>query len=134
MFTKRAWLALATTGMIGAACARYSGAAAGDVGNIDPADAAKTVVLRSVNPGNDAMELRIIVHGQSRFVGSVGPRDSSDVLLDPSIFPTGELYVIAIPADGHGRTGSGPLAAAKGNRIRFMIDPSLGPSRAVVTP
>src|SRR4051812_31778114 len=99
MIRTRIWITLAAAA-IGAGCARYSGEAGGDVGNIDPADAARSVVLRSLNPGNDPMELRIVVHGQSRFVGSVSACDSSDVLLDASLFPAAELYVLAIAPDG----------------------------------
>src|SRR4051812_49173066 len=57
MLKTRILLTLATAAVVGAGCARYSGEAGGDVGNIDPADAAKGVVMRSVNPGNDPMEL-----------------------------------------------------------------------------
>src|SRR5437867_397420 len=124
-------LVLATAVSLGAGCARYSESAAGEV--IDPADAAKTVVLHVDNRNPVSMELRTIVNGRSEFVGSVGGNDSTDILLDPSILPTGFLYVVAIPADGRGRAVAGPLAANKGNWIKFSVEPVLSSSHAIVT-
>jgi hypothetical protein len=122
---------LATAATMGAGCARYTeGTAAGDV--ILPADAAKTVVLHVDNTNTSPMELRTIVDGRSTFVGSVGGNDATDILLDPMIFPTGFLYVVAIPADGQGRAIAGPLTASKGSTIRFSVLPALDMSRAIV--
>jgi hypothetical protein len=133
MFSKQSLLILTTAAaLLGAGCARNYQSAGGDIEAIDPVAAAQTVVLQANNRGDSAMELRIVASGQSRFIGSVGPRDSTAILLDRSIFPTAELYVVAIPADGRGRAISGPLAAARGDRIRFTIEPSLEGSRAIV--
>jgi hypothetical protein len=116
---------------LGTACTNsMQGAAAGEY--IDPAEAAKTVVLHVNNVNPLPMELRVIQNGQSRFVGSVGGIDSTDILLDPQMFPTGFLYVAAIPADGRGRALVGPLSAAKGDQINFTVQVSLDMSRAVV--
>ena len=112
-------------------CARYSeGTAAGMA--IDPAEAAKTVVLVVKNENGRGMELRSIVNDQSTFVGSVGPNDSTSILLDASIFPTSLLFLAAIPDDGRGRALVGPLAAAKGDKINFTIRPTLSLSNATV--
>ena len=127
-------LILATAVTVGGAgaCAHYTeGSAAGEV--IDPADAAKTVVLHVDNQNPVSMELRTIVNGRSEFIGSVSGADSTDILLDPSILPTGNLYVLAIPADGRGRAVGGPLALTKGDRINFTVTPELRLSRAIVT-
>jgi len=115
---------------IGAGCARYSGSAAGDV--IDPADAAKTVVLNVQNTNLSPMELRAVLDGHSYFVGSVGGNDSTSVLLDPTFFPTGFLYITAIPSSGRGRATVGPLGAGKGDIIQFTIRPALDLSSAIV--
>jgi hypothetical protein len=122
---------LATAATLGTGCARLSqGSAAGNV--LDPADAASTVVLHVDNMNTQSMELRAIMNGRSVFVGSVGGNDSTSVLLDASWFPTGFLYVAAIPADGRGRAVVGPLAAAKGEKIKFSVQPALDQSRAFV--
>jgi hypothetical protein len=76
--------------------------------------------------------LRTILNGQSRFAGSVGGSDSTSVLLDPQMFPTGFLYVVAIPTDGRGRAVAGPLSAGRGDKIEFTIEPALDQSHAIV--
>ena len=113
------------------ACNRYmQSSASGRV--IDPADAAKTVVLQVNNQSTSPMELRTIQNGRSQFVGSVGGSDSTSILLDPQLFPTGSLYVVAIPSGGRGRALAGPLSAGKGDKIQFTIEPALDQSRAIV--
>lgn len=117
--------------VLGIGCARYMGGeSGGEV--IDPAVAKQTVVLHVNNMNTQPMELRTITNGESRFVGSVGGSDSTNILLDPGIFPTGSLYLTAIPGDGIGRAITGPLAATKGDRIRFTIEPALDRSHALV--
>ncbi|MEP6492735.1 MAG: hypothetical protein ABJF01_08660 [bacterium] len=112
-------------------CARYTAnSAAGDV--VDPADAAKTVVLDVQNTHQSPMELRAALNGRSYFVGSVAGNDTASILLDPTLFPTGFLYITAIPADGRGRATVGPLSAGKGDKIQFIIRPALDLSSAIV--
>jgi hypothetical protein len=106
------------------------GAAGGDV--IDPAEAAKTVVLHVDNRYPSSMELRLVTNGRSEFVGSVGGNDSTSVLLDPTYFPSATLFVLGVPADGRGRAVVGPLTATKGDRIKFRIEPALDMSTASV--
>jgi hypothetical protein len=113
------------------ACNRYMQSSASG-GVIDPADAAKTVVLQVSNQSTSPMELRTIQNGRSQFVGSVGGSDSTSILLDPQLFPTGSLYIAAIPSGGRGRALVGPLSAGKGDRIQFNIQPALDQSRAIV--
>jgi hypothetical protein len=122
-------LAAATT--FGGACGRYNqAAAAGDV--ISPQDAKQTVVLHVNNQNPQSMELRTIINGRSEFVGSVQGNDSTSILLDATRFPTADLFVLALPADGHGRAISQRLAADKGERINFLLMPALDQSSAVV--
>jgi hypothetical protein len=121
---------LAAAATLGAGCARYSDSAAGDV--IDPAEAAKTVVLHVNNQSSSSMELHAINDGRSLFVGSVGPNDSTDVLLDPILFPTATLFLVGVPADGRGRAVVGPIAASKGDQINFNIQSAYDLSRATV--
>jgi hypothetical protein len=132
MLKTRALLVLAAATTIGAACNRYSqNSSAGGV--IDAADAKNTVVLHVKNQNTSPMELRTILNGQSQFVGSVGGSDSTSLLLDPQMFPTGFLYVVAIPTGGRGRAIAGPLSAGKGDKIEFTIEPALDQSHAIVT-
>jgi len=128
----RALMILAAAATMGAACNGYTQNSAG--GAIDPADAKNTVVLHVNNKNTSPMELRAIQNGRSQFVGSIGGNDSASLLLDPQLFPTGLLYIVAIPSGGHGRAIAGPLSATKGDRIDFTIEPALDQSRAIVVP
>jgi hypothetical protein len=133
MLKAHAFVILIATATVGAGCNRYmQGSEAGGV--IDPADAAKTVVLHVRNQNPSPMELRTILNGRSQFVGSVGGNDSTSILLDPGMFPTDLLYVTAIPTDGRGRAVAGPLSAGKGDKIQFTIEPALDQSHAIVVP
>jgi hypothetical protein len=133
MLEIRAFLILATTATLGSACGRYAQSSSA-AGAIDPADAKNTVVLHVKNGSTSPMELRTIQNGRSQFAGSVGGNDSTSILLDPQLFPTGLLYVAAIPAGGRGRALVGPLSATKGNKIEFTIEPALDQSHAFVVP
>ena len=116
---------------LGTACARYSeGAAAGTT--IDPAEAARTAVVNVRNENDRGMELRSIQNGQSTFIGSVGPNDATSILLDANLLPTSILYLVAIPDDGRGRALVGPLTATKGDKINFVVRPTLSMSSATV--
>ena len=130
LFKTRVLIILAAAATLGSGCARSFDSAAGEV--IDPAEAAKTVVLHVTNQSMSSMELRAINDGRSNFIGSVGPNDSTDVLLDPVMFPTATLYLVGIPADGRGRAVVGPLAASKGDQINFNIQSAYDLSRATV--
>ena len=121
---------LAAAATLGAGCARYSDSSAGSL--IDPAEAAKTVVLHVDNRSSTSMELHAINDGRSMFVGSVGPNDSTDILLDPILFPTATLYLVGVPTDGRGRAVVGPIAASKGDQVNFMIQSAYDLSRYTV--
>jgi hypothetical protein len=127
----RKLIAVAAALVVASGCARYTeSTAGGDV--IDAAEAAKTVVLEVRNNSGQAMELRTVVNGRSQFIGSVGASDTTSILLDPMMFPTGFLYLQGIPGDMRGRAMVGPLSASKGDRIRFTILPALDMSHAIV--
>lgn len=131
MISARTITILFAAATLGSACNRYMQSSESG-GVIDPADAAKTVVLHVNNMSTSPMELRTLQNGRSQFVGSVGGNDSTSILLDPQLFPTGSLYVVAIPSGGRGRAVGGPLAAGKGDKIQFTIEPALDQSRAIV--
>jgi len=134
MWNARVLLMLATAAVFGAACAGYAGGgggtASGDV--ISKDEAAKTVVLHVENFSSFPMELRTISDGRSRFIGSVSAQDSTNILLDPTLFPTGSLFLTALPSDRRGQARVGPLTAGRGDIIKFTIQPALDLSRAIV--
>src|SRR5947209_14894437 len=131
MFRARVVVLLTAAAIAGAGCNRYyQGSASGDV--ISKDDAKKTVVLHVQNLNSSPMELRTVSDGRSVFVGSVSGQDSTDILLDPMLFPTASLYLTAIPSDGRGVARVGPLGAGRGDVIKFTIQPALDLSRAVV--
>jgi hypothetical protein len=119
---------LAAAATISAGCSHYAQPSAGG----DVVDAASTVVLHVDNLSTEPMELRTVLNGRSSLVGSVSAHDTTNILLDPSMFPTGFLYVVAIPSDLRGRAIAGPLTATKGNRIKFTVQPALDMSNAIV--
>lgn len=127
-----AFAILVAAATMGAACNRYTQNSS--AGTIDPADAKNTVVLHVQNMNTSPMELRTVLNGRTQFVGSVGGNDSISLLLDPTMFPTGLLYVVAIPTGGRGRAVAGPLSAGRGDRIDFTIEPALDQSHAIVIP
>src|ERR1051325_2969420 len=86
--------------MLATACVGYREGVSGGEVDIDPADAAKTVVLQVKNQYTTSIALSTIVDGQSRFIGSVAASDSTAILLDPSILPTGFLYISGILPTG----------------------------------
>ena len=129
MLKSRMLLTLAAVATLGAGCAHYN-SAAGDV-SLAP-DAANSAVLYAKNLSNEAIELRVVTTGESRFIGSVSPGETTSIVLDPSLLPAGDLYVLGISADGRGRAVGGPLAASEGERdpVHDRADASL--SRAYV--
>src|SRR3569833_643479 len=129
MMKSRFLITLATLATLGAGCARY-GSAAGDVA-VAP-DAASSAVLYAKNLSNEPIELRVLTPGQSRFIGAVSPGETNASVLEPSLLPSGDLYVLGISSDGRRRAVGGPLAVTKGNAIRFTIEPTLSLSRAYV--
>jgi len=131
MFQKRALASVALIATFGTACSRAMQSRAGDI--IDPVDAASSAVLEVRNLGVQTVEIRTVLHGDSRFVGAVAGNDKGEMLLDPSLLPTGSLWVVAIPTDGRDQVFGGPLAVTKGDTIRFTVE-SGGIGRAVVVP
>jgi len=131
MFHSRTLLILAASALLGAGCNRYYGSTAGGE-VIAPAEAKKTVVLHVQNLHQSPIELRTVQNGRSLFVGSVSGQDSTNILLDPVLFPTASLYIVGVAADGNGAARVGPLSANKGDEIRMTVQPALDLTRAIV--
>jgi hypothetical protein len=131
MLRFRPFIILAAAAVVGAGCNRYYGSTAGGE-VVSPAEASKTVVLHVQNLGPTPAELRTIQDGRSLFVGSVSGQDSTDILLDPGLFPTGSLYIAAVAGDASGSARVGPLSASKGDLIRLTLQPTIRLSNAIV--
>ena len=131
MLKPRALAALAIAAAISVACASGGGGGMSSR-EISPADAKKSVVLHVDNLSPSPMELRTMNNGRSAFIGSVSGQDSTNILLDATLFPTGSLYLLGIPSDRRGQARVGPLSAGRGDRIKFTIQPALDLSRAIV--
>ena len=129
MLKTRMLLTLAAIATLSGGCARYN-SSAGDV-SLAP-DAANSAVLYAKNLSTEAIELRVLTTGESRFIGAVSPGETASIVLDPTLLPSGDLYVLGISADGRHRAVGGPLAVTKGNAIRFTIEQTLSLSRAYV--
>jgi len=86
MLKARGLIALTVAITISVACA---GLGSGGMGStvISRADAAKSVVLHVDNLSPSPMELRTISNGRSSFIGSVGGQDTTNILLDATLFP-----------------------------------------------
>src|ERR1044071_7826343 len=81
-------VAIATALAIAASCKTLANGTA-PYEDVAPAVAAKSVVLH-VNNGNiQTVEIRTVINSQTRFVGTVAPKDSMDIVLDGSQFPNG---------------------------------------------
>jgi hypothetical protein len=123
--------ALLVAALLGTACTRYhEGSAAGEV--ISAQDAVETVVLHVENLGMATVELRSIQDGRSKFIGTVGARDTGSILLDPFLFPTASLFIAAYAQAGGQRVVLGPLAAGKGEAIDVTVQEGLIGSQARV--
>jgi hypothetical protein len=132
MFQKHSLMLVAAAAVFAAGCGpTMQGSAAGDV--LNPVDAAQTAVLHVQNLGVQSVEIHTVMHGDTRFIGAVTGQGNQSMLLDPTILPTGFLYVVAVPTDGSPEMVRGPLTVAKGDRIDFTVEPG-GYARAVVVP
>ena len=131
MLKPRALVALAIAAAISVACATTGGGGMSSR-EISPTDAKKSVVLHVDNLSPSPMELRTMNNGRSAFIGSVSGQDSTNILLDATLFPTGSLYILGIPSDRRGQARVGPLSAGRGDIIKFTIQPALDLSRAIV--
>jgi len=131
MHVLRSTFSLLVVATLGTSCAQYhESSAAGEV--VSRSEAEATVVLRVQNLGLNAVELRSVQDGRSRFIGSVGPQDTTSLLLDPLMFPTANLFIAALAQAGNQRVVVGPLAAGAGDRIDFTVQDGLVGSQAHV--
>lgn len=131
MFRNRVALVLAAATIAGAGCNRYYGSTAGGE-VVSTAEARQTVVLHVENLSELPMELRTYQNGQSSFIGSVGGRDTANILLDRGLFPTANLYLGIVSGDVRGATRVGPLSASRGDLIRLTVQPTVSLSNAIV--
>ncbi len=65
-------------------------------------------------------------------LGMVNGESTATFTVDPSLFPTGRLSLIARPIGGVGAARSGPLVVDGGETVTFTISPDLQASMATV--
>ncbi len=110
-----------------AGCGRGAGL---EPGTVQPV--AGAVAVRVENNALTDVDVYAVSQGVARRLGTVLSTASSDFVLDPSYFPTGQLRLIAAPIAGNGRASSGLLNVMPGQTVEFDIAPHLPDSSAIV--
>jgi hypothetical protein len=100
-------------------------------GEIAPA---KTLSLVVVNNNYADVDVYAIRGGSRVRIGTVNGGGKSSFALDPSLFASGELSLIADPIGGFGTARSGRLAVSAGDEIEFRIMPVIDQSTVFVRP
>ncbi len=70
--------------------------------------------------------------GSRTRVGMVTGNSTATLAVSGSLFPTGQLNLIAVPIGGRGRASSGPLLVRGGETVYFTITPQLSTSYASI--
>jgi hypothetical protein len=65
-------------------------------------------------------------------LGMVTGESTARFAVDPSLFPTGQLGLVARPIGGSGVARSGPVLVSSGQIVTFTIEPDLRSSMATV--
>ncbi len=110
-----------------AGCGRNAGL---DTGTIQPV--AGAVAVHVVNNNFNDVDVYAVSEGVAHRLGTVTAASTSDFVMDPSYFPSGQLRLIAAPIGGNGRGSSGLLSVMAGQTIEFDVAPHLIDSMAVV--
>ncbi len=101
-------------------------------GNV--ASAANAVDLRVVNNNFSDVDVYAVRNGERTRIGTVTGNSTQSFTLGPSLFPTNDLSLIAVPIGGFGAASSGRLSVSAGDQIDFRIMPVLNQSTAVLRP
>ncbi len=65
-------------------------------------------------------------------LGTVTGESNATFVVEPSLFPTGTLALVAQPIGGFGAARSGPVSVSPGQTVTFTIQPDLRTSMATV--
>jgi len=106
-----------------------TGQASGEV-----ASAVGAVSLHVVNDNYNDVDVYAVRNGQRIRVGSVTGNSSQTFTLNPSLFPTNDVSLVAVPIGGFGAASSGRLSVSGGDQIEFRVMPVLNQSTAIVVP
>lgn len=93
---------------------------------------AGAVAVHVVNNNFNDVDVYAVSQGVAHRLGTVTGESSSDFVMDPSYFPTGQLRLVAAPIGGNGRGSSGLLSVMAGQTIEFDVAPRLRDSMAIV--
>jgi len=106
-----------------------TGTAGGEV-----ASAGNAVELRVVNDNYSDVDVYAFRNGVRTRIGSVSGNSSQSFNLNPSLFPTNDVAIVAVPIGGFGAASSGRLSVSPGDQIEFRIMPVLNQSSATIRP
>jgi hypothetical protein len=96
-----------------------------------PVASGATVVVQNDNFAD--MDVFVVRDGDVLTrLGTVTGVSSARFSVDPSLFPTGTLALVARPIGGSGVARSGPVLVNAGQIVTFMIEPDLHASTASV--
>jgi hypothetical protein len=132
MFAQRIAVAAASVALVAlASCTSVdrTGSAGGEV-----ASARDAVSLVVVNNHYADMDVYAIRGGSRVRIGTVTGNTKASFTLDRSMYPTGELSLVADPIGGFGTARSGRLAVSRGDEVEFRIMPVIDQSTVFVRP
>jgi hypothetical protein len=123
-------LGLALLAVVAIACGRTP-TPRGAVASLAPAGGGVTVVVDNHNFAE--MDVYVVRAGDILTrLGMVDGESKAQFLVDPSLFPTGTLGLLARPIGGFGAARSGPIPVGAGETVTFTIEPDLRASMATV--
>lgn len=100
----------------------------GDVSS--PAANAVSLVVRNDNFHD--VDVFAIADGQRTRLGMVTGNKTARFRLDPALFPTGQVQIVATPVGAKGVASSGPVNVTPGQTVQFTIAPRLEQSTVQV--
>ncbi|HEU4642313.1 MAG TPA: hypothetical protein VFS44_07635 [Gemmatimonadaceae bacterium] len=123
-------LAAAAAGL--AACATSPRAVTTQSASGEVAGNAEAVSLVVRNDNFADMDVYAIANGESRRVGMVTGNKTARFRLDPSLYPSGQVSLVAKPVGGRGLASTGPVNVIRGQTVQFTIAPRLEQSSVEV--
>jgi hypothetical protein len=123
-------LGLVLAGLAAIGCGRTSGLTGG-ASALVPAVRGATVVVQNDNFADVDVFVARDAEVLTR-LGMVNGESTAKFAVDPSLFPTGTLALVARPIGGSGAARSGPLVVDAGQTVTFTISPDLRASMATV--
>lgn len=123
-------LHLLVAALIVGACGRTSTPATANLAPV--AVAAGTMVVVDNHNFADVEVFVVRDREVSMRLGMVNGASAAKFDVDPSLFPTGTIALVARPIGARGEARSGPLVVSAGQTVTFTIEPDLRASMATV--